>query len=235
VPLEVSGSSGLYYTRQAYLDDNGAGGSDWANTWNVSIIASNVVVADEFGNSSDERIKKDLKVTNSALDLDTLLGLEVTNYHFRDSIRKGTQPHKKLIAQQVESVYPQAVNQTFGVVPDIYKKATVKDGWIELATDLKVGDRVKLISQKEEAVHEVLEVSEGAFRPDGNVDADSVFVYGREVNDFRTVDYDAIAMLNVSATQEIKREKDAEIDALKTKNAELEARLSALEKRFAAK
>jgi FKBP-type peptidyl-prolyl cis-trans isomerase 2 len=120
-------------------------------------------------------------------------------------------------------------------VPDIYKKATVKDGWIELATDLKVGDRVKLISQKEEAVHEVLEVSEGAFRPDGNVDADSVFVYGREVNDFRTVDYDAIAMLNVSATQEIKREKDAEIDALKTKNAELEARLSALEKRFAAK
>lgn len=228
--LEVSGSNEYSYDRKAYLDDNGAAGTDGSATWSVSILASNVVVADEFGNSSDVRIKKDLKVTNSALDLDTLLGLEVTNYHLKDAISKGTQLQKKLIAQQVESVYPQAVNQTVGVVPDIYKKATVKDGWIELATDLKVGDRVKLISQKEEAVHEVLEVSEGAFRPDGNVDADSLFVYGREVDDFRIVDYDAISMLNVSATQELSKkleEKDAVIAAL-------EARLSALEKRASA-
>ncbi len=34
---------------------------------------------------------------------------------------------------------------------------------------------------------------------------DHVFVFGREVNDFRTVDYEAIAMLNVSATQELAR------------------------------
>jgi hypothetical protein len=33
----------------------------------------------------------------------------------------------------------------------------------------------------------------------------TVFVYGREVNNFRTVDYEAIAMLNVSATQEQQR------------------------------
>ncbi len=30
-----------------------------------------------------------------------------------------------------------------------------------------------------------------------------VFVYGKRVNDFLVVDYDAIAMLNVSATQEL--------------------------------
>ncbi len=30
----------------------------------------------------------------------------------------------------------------------------------------------------------------------------TVFVYGREVNDFHTVDYEALSMLNVSATQE---------------------------------
>jgi len=50
------------------------------------------------------------------------------------------------------------------------------------------------------------------------------------VNDFRTVDYDAISMLNVSATQELSKkleEKDAVIAAL-------EARLSALEKRVSA-
>lgn len=41
-----------------------------------------------------------------------------------------------------------------------------------------------------------------------------VFVYGREVNDFGQVHYEANAMLNVSATQQIKREKKVEVQAL---------------------
>ncbi|WP_262708345.1 hypothetical protein [Chryseobacterium sp. CH21] len=30
-----------------------------------------------------------------------------------------------------------------------------------------------------------------------------LFVYGTEVSDLRTVDYDALSMLNISATQEL--------------------------------
>lgn len=51
-----------------------------------------------------------------------------------------------------------------------------------------------------------------------------MFVYGRQVEDFRTVDYDAIAMLNVSATQQIKKE----LDAVKIENAKLKNQLAAL-------
>jgi hypothetical protein len=84
-----------------------------------------------------------------------------------------------------------------------------------------------LLADKESPVEEVLEVRVGAFRTAFiSKDAD-VFVYGREVDDLRSVDYDAIAMLNVSATQELAKEledKDAVIAAL-------EARLSALEQR----
>ena len=79
-------------------------------------------------------------------------------------------------------------------------------------------------------MHEVLEIAESKFRTDFKAEG-NVFVYGREVNDFRSVDYDAISMLNVSATQELAKkleEKDAVIAAL-------EARLSALEKRVSAK
>ena len=71
---------------------------------------------------------------------------------------------------------------------------------MELATDLKVSDRVRLIAEKEEGIHQVLEVRAGAFRTDFKPGTGKVFVYGREVKDFRTVDYEAIAMLNVSAT-----------------------------------
>ena len=81
---------------------------------------------------------------------------------------------------------------------------------MHLATDLKVGDRVRLIGSATEGTHEVLEVADGKFRTDFKADGDRVFVYGREVNDFRSVDYDAIAMLNVSATQELHRRLEAQ-------------------------
>ena len=120
--------------------------------------------------------------------------------------------------------------QTTGVVPDLFKKAAVKDGWVELATDLKKGDRVKLIGKKAEAIREVLEIRNGAFRPDGQLDDEQVFVYGREVKDFRTVDYDAISMLNVSATQELARK----LETVQAENAALRRELVEQEKRAAA-
>ena len=49
------------------------------------------------------------------------------------------------------------------------------------------------------------------------IESGSVFVYGREVDDFRTVDYEAISMLNVSATQELLKR----IEALENENQKL--------------
>ena len=57
---------------------------------------------------------------------------------------------------------------------------------------------------------------------------DKVFVYGKECLDLKGVDYDAIAMLNVSATQELAKK----VDALEAENSRLKAeaaRLTALE------
>jgi hypothetical protein len=59
-----------------------------------------------------------------------------------------------------------------------------------------------------------------------------VFVYGREVNDFHVVDYDAIEMLNVSATQQIEREKDAEVKFLRDENSALRDEAAALRSRL---
>ena len=77
-------------------------------------------------------------------------------------------------------------------------------------------------------------MKEGKFRTGLQSEDEQVFVYGREVKDFRSVDYEAIAMLNVSATQEIKKEKDAEVKALQDENATLRATLATLETRLAA-
>lgn len=103
-----------------------------------------------------------------------------------------------------------------------------------LATTLKKGDRVRLIGRNQEGLHEVLEIADGKFRTAFAPEGDQVFVYGREVKDFRSVDYDAISMLNVSATQQLKKEKDTEVKALQEENAALRSQLAEQEKRLAA-
>jgi hypothetical protein len=227
--LNIGTSTATFYF-DGYLDGNGGQNGAATTTAPTSIKAEGQVVGGGIRVFSDLRIKSGLHSTDSAKDLETLMEIQVTDYHFKDMLANGNTPQKKVVAQQVETVYPQAVMSQKGVVPDIFKKATNKDGWVELATDLKVGDRVRLISEKEEGVHEVLEVKTGRFLTPFKPAGDQVFVYGREVNDFRSVDYDAIAMLNVSATQQLKRE----IQALQTENTALKAKLTAQDKRSTA-
>jgi hypothetical protein len=181
---------------------------------------------------SDERIKNIQGRSDNAIDLSTLLGIEITDYRHRDVIGNGTGAHKKVIGQQIEKVFPQAVTTVTDVVPDIYQQASIRDGWVALATELKKGDRVKLIRETDEELYEVLEATDDKFRVDFKHEDDRVFVYGREVDDFLTVDYDAISMLNVSATQQIKKEMDQELNALRVENTELRAANDALAKRL---
>jgi hypothetical protein len=208
VALDVVGSSAVPAPAYTYfgqgstnLTNIGAGGNFSAT---IRAGGSGQILATFFIATSDERIKNIQGRSDSAADLRKLLDIEVTDFRYKDVVEKGNRPQKKVIAQQVEDVYPQAVSRSTDVVPDIYQKAPINNGWVELATDLKVGDRVRLITEKgHRAIHEVLEVAEDKFRTDFAADGDVVFVYGREVKDFRSVDYEAIAMLNVSATQEL--------------------------------
>jgi hypothetical protein len=228
-PLQVVGNA--YNTWNSDYRYDGTGGHD-DNTQNITTVQHSIIA--EYGIqagyridvSSDARIKSDLHLSDAVADLATLMSIQIKDYKFKD-IALGSTPQKKVIAQEIEAVFPQAVSKSTGVVPDIFKKASAEDGWVELATDLKVGDQVRLLSGKREMIREVLEVRADGFRTAHRAPKETLFVYGREVDDFRSVDYDAIAMLNVSATQELAKkleEKDAVIAALV-------ARLSALEKR----
>jgi uncharacterized protein YceH (UPF0502 family) len=56
------------------------------------------------------------------------------------------------------------------------------------------------------------------------------FVYGKKVDDFRSVDYDQLFSMNISATQQLATDNEE----LTKANAELKAKSEALEKRIAA-
>jgi len=209
------------------LTTNGATGDNATYTDPLSINADGSILCYQFDVSSDIRIKTALHPTDSARDLATLMNLQVTDYRFKDATANGNALQKKVIAQQVKEVFPQAVTSRTGVVPDVYQNAEAKDGWLMLATDLKVGEWVRLVAKHATTIEQVAEVRGDAFRTVTPPADGRVFVYGREVPDFHSVDYDAIAMLNVSATQQVKREKDAEIQALREENSALRAKLAA--------
>lgn len=248
--LEVRGGKSRAYTTYGLLNFEGAStGIPWPNpplfpaggadekgsfyTSDVSIYADHGVLAQYYGAYSDKRIKVIRGVSDSAEDLSKLLQIEITDYTHVDTLAKGRGVHKKVIAQQVETVFPQAVSRSVDVVPDVFRMGDYEDGWIKIDTDLKQGDKVRLLSADDDEIHEVVEVAEGKFRSAFKTDEAKVFVYGREVNDFRNVDYHAIAMLNVSATQELAR-RLIEVEKREDRMKSMEAELTSLQRQVSA-
>jgi hypothetical protein len=206
------------------------------------IVTNNTLVSTQTVTTSDARIKNIVGASNKQRDLETLRQIDVTNYTFKDVVKQGNTPQKKVIAQQVERVYPQAVQQRTDFIPDIYAVARVDalpSGFIlnlEKTHGLKAGDKVKLVhAQRGEFIEEVRQIIDEktfSISASGIESADKLFVYGREVDDFRVVDYDALSMLNISATQALlQRMEQAEKEnkTLQQEIRQLASRLTRLE------
>jgi hypothetical protein len=209
---------------------NGNAGNGTFSPAKVSVYATDAVATLGLILFSDERIKTDIELSNSEEDLITLNRIKIQNYRHIDFVNTPGQ-FKKVIAQQVEEVYPLAVNRSTSVIPNIYepvKETSISQKGSETtiqlskAHDLIAGDKVKLILATGEKMVEVTAIpSENSFSFEYDFTLDKAFVYGKLVDDFRMVDYDAISMLNVSATQELYK-----------RIVELESALKTNEKKF---
>jgi hypothetical protein len=253
-PLEVNGWSDIVDTAtQVYFNWGSAAFGGPTLETNQSQVADaifghNVWSAESFISYtgtitlSDARLKNVLGRSDSAKDLATLENIEVTDYTMKDVVKYGTKPFKKIIAQQVEKVYPTAVTSA-GVkgltfTPDVYAVSdsikTEKPGVYTIrmakAHDLQDGDTVRLITSKNpELAVTVHLVNDKTFTIETKEPlGDKVFVYGKQCLDLKAVDYEAISMLNVSATQELAKK----VQTLEQENSELQTeskRLSAIE------
>ena len=247
-PLHISGTgSSVSYWRNATGTGNGWSDTSYTTYSDAfSLIVSNGILADLIYLQSDERIKVIENFSDAEKDLETLLKIQITDFHYKDSVRNGSSKNKKVIAQQVEKVFPQAVRKLESPIPDIFAEAAITNGWVQLATNLSVGEKVKLFTKQGEIQAEVTAVRADGFQVDTDLKSGNVFVYGRIVKDFRAVDYDAISMLNVSATQQLNRDLEtvaaesndefsklrSELDAKSQTIKQLESRLEKLEARL---
>ena len=205
----------------------------------ISISAQSNITASEFDAFSDARIKDIESVSKSSPDLETLNKIEITNYTLKDKIKNGNRPFKKVIAQQVETVYPQVVSRHVDFIPNVYQltdKINKTDSGYILQFDnghhlSKAAKRIKLLtsndnSMKQYDIISILSDKEVLINA-ANLKGDKVFVYGEEVSDFRTVDYEGLTTLNISATQELSKllqQQQKEIEALKQELKQLKTK-----------
>ena len=198
------------------------------------VVANQSIVSMYVSSWSDARAKHILRRSDSREDLDLLKQIKITDYQWVDRVEDHGRVHKKVIAQEVEQVLPDAVSRMRKPIPNVYANAVKLDYdpatkvltvYLDKAHDFSTGDKAKLFTDRGDLEEtEVLSVpSPQSFTVSCETEPSRAFVYGKWVDDYRKVDYDAIAMLNVSATQELAKE----IAALQKRNAELEALLDA--------
>ncbi len=206
--------------------------------------------------SSDERIKRFIGHSDSGLDLEKITQIQIVDYQYIDTISKGNRIQKKVIAQQVKKILPSAVSESINVIPSIMQGAdshVVEDKLITIPLkhdSISKGDTLKIIYENYNPNGEITEtktdyivvkeykddsLSYESTQIDFVNDQTFIFVYGHKVEDFLTVDYDALAMLNVSATQEIYRQLQEQkensaklITELQKQNTQLQEDLTAL-------
>ena len=188
-----------------------------------SLYAYENIGAKEFNAISDMRIKDVKGVSDSKPDLKVLLQVDIVDYTYKDRVINDNKPHKKVLGQQIAEVFPQAVRTHTDVVPDIFQTASIANGWVSLCGHgLEAGERVQLLLEDSEPkIYTIEAVTPESFQVSLDYEGE-VFVYGREVDDFHVVDYDAISMLHISATQELYKI----IHALKIEVQQLKAQLN---------
>ena len=240
------GSSGGWYLDQ-FGDAAVYTAFDYYSFANVNGITATFASAIKVGTivfvESDIRIKNIIGISDSVSDLDKLLSINVTDYTLKDNI-KSTGSHKKLIAQEIKEILPNAISMSTGYLPNIYQASmsvtsinNTDDYLISILDikELKDGDMVRIYDKTNNSHHTQafnINKSNNTFSVNisttNDMHVDELFIYGTEVDDLHMIDYDHVMCLNISATQEIYKqviEKDVIIKSLEDRLKIIETKL----------
>ena len=186
--------------------------------------------------SSDKRIKTDFSLISDDTALRQVNQLESYEYHYIDPERRKPMKTIGFIAQEVKEVIPNAVTLEKNYIPDEMRiientkwtnignekyKLTIDD--IDISGNHTGMCRFYVsddISGNNVTIKEIMiDDDKQSFTFDKKWN--NVFIYGKEVDDFHTIDKAQIFALHHSAIQELSRQNDAKdlkIQVLETEN-----------------
>ncbi len=226
--LHVASSVTQAVTDYGYLAPGGTVGRSISNqNISYSIQADQRIRTPEINTISDLRIKTNIAQLNTSKQLAELNKLKTVNYSYIDQLTNGNKNKTGFIAQEVEAVNNQFVNQSADFIPSVFalaKSATLLNNLLQVTTDkpheFKKGEIVKFFAGGKKEIIMTIESVDNpqVFSVKGwNESTNNLFIYGKKVTDFRAIDFDQITTLSVAAIQELSKQ----IDILKGENENL--------------
>ena len=247
-------STGLAYW---YSWENYSGTSDLkGNIPAIAIFGGSIQVSGNIHMYSDRRIKKEIVDANDDSCLNLIRQIKNRKYKYIDpfSEKESNNEVFGFIAQEVESVIPEAVGRSHQYIPNIMMEGDVEahpsnnyQYYITTATDFTIENKVEgetyiksyEINYSEDIIHTLKFISQENSKRilvECNESLpDRIFLYGEYVYDFRTLDKNKIYTISVGALQEIDRQQQAdkaEISTLKTKVSTLETNYTNLQNQY---
>ena len=171
-------------------------------------------------NSSDRRIKENIEDVPDNQALEQVRNIPCRYYEYRDKVSRGSEKTIGFIAQEVKSILPMAVNIQKNIIPNVYKIISCEwTGNVMYSQELGTVSGVKYRfyvgnSENDETEVEIVGSSDNTFTFEQQWT--NVFCYGREVDDFHTIDKQKLFALNFSATQELDRQQQADKAKIQT-------------------
>jgi hypothetical protein len=225
-----------------YADkDHGQTGGTPSGGLDVSIRSEGYVEMRGAVYYSDRRIKEIVSRKDPLEALKRINQLVVTDYRMVDKVQEGAGLRTGLIAQEVATVFPEAVHSRTNFIPDIYVQASAvtyqtNDQALHVTLakphGFAPGNRVRLFDDTGILETKVVAVSTpNQFTVSSTRATSALFVYGREVNDFLVVDYDRLFTTGLGAIQALSKTVDQQAQALRESQArvaELEQKVSRL-------
>ena len=249
-PLEVNGGVSFGTQTARYIHRNGANvsGYDTYTGYSVGIYANHGIRTQmHLWATSDERIKTNIIDVPDNLALEQVRNIPCRYYNYIDTRTRGSKKKIGFIAQEVRNILPTAINIVKDIIPNEMRKLEnisweeIIDGsnkTYKLTNNLQdvSGVKYRFYVSNDPSGNITDEISKEVI---GNADNtftfeekwNNVFCYGKEVDDFHTIDKQSLFALNFSATQELDRQQQAdkaEIAELKTEVATLKAELAAI-------
>ncbi len=252
-PLHIAGygnnitGSYTYFNNSNTLKNN-------TNLQNIQLYAQGNIYASLLIAASDSRIKTNIEqlVDNEALI--KFRQLKPCKYNYIDTVTRTSEKVYGFIAQEVKETLPYATSITEEYIPNIYKLALYKDTVITFDNEhnLESEGNIKLIKPNNTEIivpyviidtHKINIITSDLSSDeilsndlvqdeDGNDLAHNIFVYGTSVDDFNTLNKDAIWTTATAALQEvdkIQQEDRIKINNLVDENIELKDKVSTLE------
>jgi hypothetical protein len=184
---------------------------------NDNIYVTNDIYASSFHMTSDKHLKDNISLSSPKGDLSMLCKLKVCDFTYKCATSQDSPKyHKGLIAQDVETVFPQAVQEYDGIIPHgqcfaditcIDNKVYIKFEQPHHASVFSTGDKIVLGTSKGTqnyiAVITSLDTVHGLqLDLPSSFETQQVFVHG-VMGKIKTIDPNQLLALCISSIQEI--------------------------------